>query len=189
MATLNHARDLETGSRKDVVIKKLRRELQKQSATIERERAIVKQYEECFTPGQNYYIRTGKRPTKWLDEDISWSMSIYMASPKAYKLIKPKYKLPGVSTLRERCTRIILQPEIVKPTTSGDQFHYIGEGFVYAETTLNADAIRVLHNVQKCSDLKYAPKLTDVPRKYHWPHSYCQIKWPLGFSIYGIIRT
>lgn len=114
---------------------------------------------------------------------------LYMASLKAYKLIKPKYKLPGVSTLRERCTRIILQPGIVKPTTSGDQFHYIGEGFVYAETTLNADAIRVLHNVQKCSDLKYAPKLTDVPRKYHWPHSYCQIKWPLGFSIYGIIRT
>lgn len=61
-ATFN-TRDLKTGSRKDVVIKKLRRELLKQSATIKRERAIIKQYEECFTPGQNFYIRTGKRPT------------------------------------------------------------------------------------------------------------------------------
>lgn len=112
--TERQAWDLETGSRKDVVIKKLRKELVKRDALIDREKKIVKRYEACFTPGQNSYIRTGKRPHKWSDEDISWAMSLYMASPKAYKLMRTKYRLPGASTLKERCRRIILEPGIVK---------------------------------------------------------------------------
>lgn len=42
-------------------------------------------------------------------------MSLYMASSKAYKLMRSKYRLPGVSTLKERCRLIILEPGVVKP--------------------------------------------------------------------------
>lgn len=40
-------------------------------------------------------------------------MSLYMASPNAYKLMRTKYRLPGVSTLKERCRRIVLKPRVV----------------------------------------------------------------------------
>lgn len=113
--TERQARDVETGTRKDVVIKKLRKELVKKDALIGRDQEILKRYEACFTPGQNKFIRTGKRPHKWSDEDISWAMSLYMASPKAYKLMRKKYRLPGVPTLKERCRRVILEPGIVRP--------------------------------------------------------------------------
>lgn len=113
--TERQARDVETGTRKDVIIKKLRKELMKKDALIGRDQAILKRYEDCFTPGQNRFNRTRKRPRQWVDEDISWAMSLYMASPKAYKLMRSKYRLPCASTLKERCRRIILEPGVVKP--------------------------------------------------------------------------
>lgn len=54
--TQHQARDVETGVRKDVVIKKLRKELTKKDALMDRDKKMLKKFEACITPGQNLYM-------------------------------------------------------------------------------------------------------------------------------------
>lgn len=138
---------------------------------------IIKKYEGCFTVGQNHSIKTGKRPKQWVDEDVSWAMTLYMASSRAYNLVRTT--MPLVLVIWDLLIKLrrllgVTQefPCIITPNGNNMTFfadvphllkivqgHFLHYGFQYGKEIITADAVRVLHSIQEKSELKYAPKL------------------------------
>lgn len=99
--TQRQAHDVETEARQDVMIQNLQAQLAVMEKRLQSEREKKAKYEQCFTPGQKLFIKTGKRPKIWSEEDISSAMEMYLAGPKAYRLIWKRYKLPAPWTLKK----------------------------------------------------------------------------------------
>jgi hypothetical protein len=67
-----------------------------------------------FTPGQIKKLENPLNRPRWSMEDISNAVTIHAAGPRAYRLlIKKKYPLPAISTLRSWCKKIKLVSGVV----------------------------------------------------------------------------
>lgn len=100
---------------RELRIKRMEKQLEQKNKDLVCHQSIIKRYEGCFTVGQNHSIKTGKRPKEWVDEDVSWAMTLYMASNRAYNLIRTKMPLPCRSTIKERASRIRIEPGFLRP--------------------------------------------------------------------------
>lgn len=69
----------------------------------------------CFTKGQiKKLINPHKTKLMWDAADIASAISLRTVTPKGYKYLRKKnYPLPGLSTLRKRASKIILQEGVI----------------------------------------------------------------------------
>ena len=64
-----------------------------------------------FTPGQIKKMKYQGKRIRWHANDISQAISIYASGPKTYRLLlKKKYPLPAVSTLKKWAQKIDIAP-------------------------------------------------------------------------------
>lgn len=78
---------------------------------------ITKSISAIFTDGQ---IKRLQRPSSsrlhWSADDIANGIAIHSAGPRAYRLLlRKKYPLPAVSTLKKWCGKVCISPGLILP--------------------------------------------------------------------------
>lgn len=69
-----------------------------------------------FSAGQLRKLKNRSKRIHWCAEDIANGIAIHSAGRKAYRLLlKKKYPLPSIPTLRKWCAKIQVRPGILQP--------------------------------------------------------------------------
>lgn len=69
-----------------------------------------------FSAGQIRKMEHQNQRLRWCAEDIANGIAIHSAGPRAYRLLlRKKYPLPAVITLKKWCAKVKVQPGILQP--------------------------------------------------------------------------
>lgn len=96
-------------------INSLQKDLEK--AKLQITNTLSKTLNGIFSPTQIQSFQTGKPVTRWTEEDIAKAVTLRSLSPKAYRFIRDKWKipLPAKSTISRWMSKINIEPGVLLP--------------------------------------------------------------------------